>query len=170
VEDGSSAKVDQFDDIRLGHDAVVEFEVTVRKSDGVEILDAVAYLTEYAVDLWPTHLARHDDAKEIKRRIFHDLIVMTMITNDIDGLNDIGVFESRTDTKLCGDLLLVFLLGLTIPFRPEFLDSKDVTTVLVAGLDKAHCTTCARSEYATPFAILFSEMGLGGLGKGVDGV
>ena len=93
-----------------------------------------------------------------------------MIANDINGLDDIGVFESRTDTKLRGNLLLVFLLRLTGAFRPEFLDSKDVTTVLVAGLDKAHRATCARPEYATPFAILFSKMRLGGLGKGVDGV
>lgn len=95
---------------------------------------------------------------------------MTMITNDINGLDDIGVFKSRTDTELCGNLLLVFLLGLTIAFWPEFLNSKDVTTVLVAGLDKAHRTTCTRPEYATPFAILFSKMRLGGLGKGVNGV
>jgi hypothetical protein len=93
---------------------------------------------------------------------------MTMIANDIDGLDDIGVFESRTDTKLCGNLLLIFLLGLTTAFRPEFLDSKDVTAVLIAGLDEAHRTACSRSEDATPFAILFSEMRLGGLRKGVD--
>jgi len=95
---------------------------------------------------------------------------MTMIANDIDGFNDIGVFESRTDTKLCGNLLLVFLLGLTIALRPELLDSKDVTAVLVASLDEAHRTACTRAEDATPFAILFSEMRLGGLRKGVDGI
>jgi hypothetical protein len=95
---------------------------------------------------------------------------MAVIRNDIDGLDDIGVFESRTDAKLCGNLLLVFLLGFTVAFRSEFLDSKDVTAVLVAGLDEAHRTPCARAEDATPFAILLSEMGLGGLGKGVDGM
>ena len=93
---------------------------------------------------------------------------MTMVANDINSLNDIGVFESRTDTKLCGDLLLVFLLGLTTAFRSKLFDSKDVTTVLAAGLYEAHRTACARAEDAAPFAILFSEMRLGGLRKGVD--
>lgn len=73
VEDGSGTKVDQFNNIRRSHNAVIEFEVTVGKSDGVEIFDAVAYLAEYAVDLRPAHLATHDDAEEVKGGIFHDL-------------------------------------------------------------------------------------------------
>ena len=93
-----------------------------------------------------------------------------MIANDIDGLDDIGVFESRTDTKLRGNFLLVFLLGLTIAFWPEFLDGKYVAAVLIASLDEAHRTACTRAEDATPFAILFSEMRLCGLRKGVDGM
>jgi len=136
----------------------------------MQILDTITDLPKHAINFGTRHLARHDHAEEIIWCVFHNLVVMAMITDDIDGLNDIGVFESRADTKLCGDFLLVFLLGLTIAFRPEFLDSKDVTAVLVAGLDEAHGTACTRAKDATPFAILLSEMSLRGLRKGIDGV
>jgi hypothetical protein len=73
MEDGSGAKVDQFNNIRRSHNAVIKFEVSVSEADGVQIFDAIAYLAEYAVDLRSTHLATHDDAEEVKGGILHDL-------------------------------------------------------------------------------------------------
>ncbi len=95
---------------------------------------------------------------------------MSVVAHDIDGLDDIGVLESRADAKLRGNLLLVFLLRLTNTFWPELLDGKDMTTVLVTGFDEAHRPACTGAKDATPFAILLGEMRLGGAGKGIDGM
>lgn len=61
VEDSRSAKIDDLDYVVGGHDTIVELEVTMCQTEGVEIFDAVAYLTEDAVDFGTTHLSRHDD-------------------------------------------------------------------------------------------------------------
>lgn len=73
VEDRRRSKVDKLHDIRGGHDAVVEFQIAVRKPDGVQVFNAIADLAEDAVNLRPTHLARHHNAEEVVRSIFHDL-------------------------------------------------------------------------------------------------
>ena len=64
------------------------------------------------------------------------LVVETVVGDDIDCFDDVGVLEGGADTKLCGDLLLVFLLSLTVSLWPELLDSIDNATTLVAGLDE----------------------------------
>jgi hypothetical protein len=109
MEYGCSAKVDELDDVLLGHDTVVKFEVPVCESHFVEVLHAVTDLAKDAVDFWTTHFAGHDHREEVVRSELHDLVIVAMVVNDIDGLDDIRVLERRADTELCGDLLLVLL-------------------------------------------------------------
>ena len=73
MEDGGSAKIDKLDDIIRSHDAIIEFEIAVCQSHFVQILDAIADLPEHTINLWATHLARHDDAEEVVWCILHDL-------------------------------------------------------------------------------------------------
>lgn len=72
-EDDRCAKVDEFDDVASGEDTVVELEIAMCEAEGVEIGDAIAYLTEDTKYLWAEHLGGHDDGKEVVRCIFHDL-------------------------------------------------------------------------------------------------
>lgn len=73
MKNGSSAKIDELDDIVWGHDAIIKLEVTVGQAHFVKIFNTVTNLTKYAVDLRAAHLCRHDDAEEIKWSVFHDL-------------------------------------------------------------------------------------------------
>jgi hypothetical protein len=148
----------------------------------VQILDTVADLPEHAINLWATHLAGHDHAEEVIWRIFHDLeeleigivyqvavdkstdlIVMAMVTNNVDRFDDIRVFECRTDAKFCGDFLLVLLLRLARALGPKFLYGKNMTTVFVTGLYKSYCTTCTRAKDAAPLSVLLGNVSLGSL-------
>jgi hypothetical protein len=168
VEDGCGAKVDELDDVLRGHDTVVEFEVAVGEPHFVEVLYAVAYLTKDAVDLWATHLSGHDYGKEIKGCELHDLIIVAMVKDDIDGLYDVGVFEGGTDTEFGGDFLLVLLFGLACALRTKLLDGIDVAAVL--ALDKTNGAACATAEDAAPLAVLFGKVGLGCVVEGCDGM
>lgn len=170
MENGGGTKVDQFDDIGGGHDAVVKFEVAVRKPDRMQIFDAVTYLTEYAVDLGAAHFTRHDNAEEVKRGIFHDLVVMSMIRNNVHSLNNVRMLQRRANTELRSHFLLILLLALSSPFRTEFLDSEDVSAILVAGFNETHSTTSTRSEDTAPFTIFLGEMCMRRFGKGDDGM
>jgi len=73
VKDGCGAKVDELDNVIRGHDAIIEFEIAMCQSHLVQILDTVADLSEHTINLWATHLAGHDDTKEVVWGIFHDL-------------------------------------------------------------------------------------------------
>ena len=66
-------KVDEFDDVTAGEDAVVEFEIPMGETQRVEIGHTVAYLTEDTKYLWTKHFGGHDDREEVVRGIFHDL-------------------------------------------------------------------------------------------------
>lgn len=83
---------------------------------------------------------------------------MTAVEDDVDGFDDIRMFERRTDAKFCGNLLPVLLFCLTRPFGPELLNSK--WTIDVLFLDKADGTASARTKDANTFAILLFEMHL----------
>jgi hypothetical protein len=88
---------------------------------------------------------------------------VAVIRDDINGFDDIWVFQGRTNAKLCSDFLLVLLLRLTSAPGPKLFDSKYMTTVLVVGFDEAHRTACTGAQNATPFTILLGEMGLSSL-------
>jgi len=98
------------------------------------------------------------------------LIVVTMVTNNVDRFDNIRVFQSRTDTKFCGDFLLVLLLRLARALGPKLLYGKYITTVFAAGLYEAYCTTCTRAKDAAPFSVFLGNVSLGSLGKGINGV
>lgn len=168
MEDGSCAKIDKFDNVVGGHDTVIKFEVTMGEADRVEVVNAFANLAEDAVDLRTAHLLRHDNTKEVVGSILHHLIVVATIADDVDSFDDITMLECGTNTKFCGDLLLVLLFALAGTFRPKLLDSEYVTPVL--SLDQSDGAAGARTEDSAPFTILFGEMGLGGLGQGYDRV
>jgi hypothetical protein len=95
---------------------------------------------------------------------------MAMVTNNVDRFDNIRVFECRTDAKFCGDFLLILLLRLARALGPKLLYCKYMTTVFVAGLYKAYCTTCTRAKDTTPFPVLLGNVGLGSLGKGIHGM
>lgn len=61
VKDGGRTEIDELDDIVAGHDAVVEFEITMSQSHLVQVVDTVDNLPENTVDFRSRHLARHDD-------------------------------------------------------------------------------------------------------------
>lgn len=88
---------------------------------------------------------------------------MTTVTDDVDGFDDVGMFESGADTKLCSDLLLILLLCLTGSFGPKLFDGENVT--IVFSLDQADGTAGARPKDATPFAVLLGKVGLCGFGE-----
>jgi hypothetical protein len=136
----------------------------------VQILNTIADLPEHAINLWATHLAGHDHAEEVVWCIFHDLIVVSMVTNNVDRFDDVGVFECRTNAKFRGDFLLVLLLGLSRALGPKLLNGKYMTTVFVAGFYEAHCTTCTGAQDATPFPVLLGYVGLGSPGKRINGL
>ena len=94
------------------------------------------------------------------------LIVMATVADDVDGLNDIRVLESGTDTELGSDLLLVFLFCLTGSFGPKLFDGEDGAVVL--SLDQPDSTTRTRSKDSAPFAILLCEVRLCSLGERCD--
>jgi hypothetical protein len=90
-----------------------------------------------------------------------NLVVVAMIRHYVNGLDDVAVLEGGADAELCGDLLLVFLLGFARPLGSELFDGENGTAVLAGSLDEADGAACARAENATPLAILFGEVGLG---------
>jgi len=96
-------------------------------------------------------------------RLITYFVIMAMVTNNVDRFDNIRVFECRTDAKFCGDFLLVLLLGLARALGPKLLYGKYVTTVFVAGLYKAYCTTCTRAKDTTPFSVLLGNVRLGSL-------
>ena len=73
MKNGSSAEIDELDNIIWSHDAIVKLEVTVGKAHFMKIFDAVTYLAKYAVDLRAAHFGRHDDAEEIEGSVLHYL-------------------------------------------------------------------------------------------------
>jgi len=89
------------------------------------------------------------------------LVVETTVGDDIDCFDDVWMLESGADTELCGNLFLVFLLGLTVSLWPELLDSIDDATALVAGLYETDGATGSTAEDTAQFAILLREMDLG---------
>jgi hypothetical protein len=98
------------------------------------------------------------------------LVVVAMVTNNVDRFDNIEVFECRTNAKFSDDFLLVVLLRFARALGPKFLYGKYTATVLVAGLYEAYCTTCTGAQNATPFSVVLGNVGLGSLGKGIDGV
>ena len=88
-----------------------------------------------------------------------------MIRNNIHGLNNIRMLQRRADTELRCHFLLIFLFAFPRPFGSEFLDSKDVAAILMAGFDQSYCTTSPGSKDTAPFSIFLSKVCLCRLGK-----
>lgn len=72
-ENDRGTKVDEFDNVATGEDAVIEFEISMGETQGVEIGHTAAYLTKDTKYLWTEHLGGHDDGEEVVWCIFHDL-------------------------------------------------------------------------------------------------
>ena len=90
-----------------------------------------------------------------------DFIIVAMVIDDIDSFDDVRVLEGRAHAELCGDLFLVLLLGLPRTLCTKLLDSVDRAAIL--SLDETNGTSCAAAEDLAPLAILFSDVGMGGL-------
>jgi hypothetical protein len=52
LKDGSCSEINQLDDVVVGHDAIIKFEIPMGQAELVKIFYAVAYLTEDAVNFW----------------------------------------------------------------------------------------------------------------------
>lgn len=87
---------------------------------------------------------------------------MTMITDDVDGFDDIDMLQTGTDTELCPDLVLILTLRFAGSSRTKLLYSIDSATCFTSGAYEANCATRSGTEYATPFSILFGEVGVSG--------
>jgi hypothetical protein len=74
LEDGSCSEINQLDDVVVGHDAIIKFEIPMGQAKFVKVLYTIAYLTEDTVNFWSGHLPRHNDTKKVIWSIFHDLI------------------------------------------------------------------------------------------------
>lgn len=92
---------------------------------------------------------------------------MAVVKHDVNGVDNIGVFESRTHAELCGNLFLVLLFTFARAFGTELFHGENGAVIL--SLDETHGAPCAAAENAPPLAILFAEMGLCGVMKGNDG-
>lgn len=84
-----------------------------------------------------------------------DLVVMAVIAYDVDGLDDVDVFQACTDTKLSTDFLLVVPLRFAGATWSKLLDGIDCTAFLCTCTNEPDSTSCARTKDAIPFAILF---------------
>ena len=85
MEHGRRPKVNELDDIVRRHYTVVELDVAVGEPELVQVVNAVAYLAEDAVHLWPTHLAGHDDTEEVVRRVLHHLRTRGTVMSGVQG-------------------------------------------------------------------------------------
>jgi hypothetical protein len=92
-----------------------------------------------------------------------------MVRDDIDSLDDVGMFQGRANAKLGGNLLLIFTLGLAGALWTELLHCIDTSAILAAGLDETDGTARTTTENTAPFAIFFGQVGLGSVLKGEDG-
>lgn len=179
MKNGRSSKVDQFDNVIGSHDAIVQFEVAMCETHSMEIVDRIANLAKYTVDFWTTHAAGHYDAKEVIGGVLHDLwessagpetvcrathlVIVAVVRDNVDSVYNVCVFESAADAKLCGDLFLVLLFGLALPAGPKLLYGIDGAAILCAGLYEADGSAGPRAKDLAPLAVLFGQMGLGGL-------
>lgn len=77
-----------------------------------------------------------------------------MVRDNIDSLDDVGMFQGGSNTELCSDLLLVLAFRLARPFGSEFLDGEYAAAVLCTGLNQADGPTCTAAKNAAPFTIL----------------
>lgn len=107
-------------------------------------------------------------ARDVGGRAY--LIIVAMVGHDVNGLDDVGMLQGRTNAKLGSNLFLVFTLGFAGALWPELLDGIDTSTILVAGLDKANGAASTASEDTTPFTVLLGEMGVCGILEGDDGM
>lgn len=150
-KDDCGAKVDEFDNIATGKDAVVEFEVAMGETEGVEISNTVADLAKDTENLWAKHLGGHDDGEEVIRSVLHDLlelrwapgaqgdtylVVVAMIADDVDGLDDIDVLEASANAKLGAHFLFVLALGLTCATGTELFDGVYCASGLCTAADE----------------------------------
>ena len=87
---------------------------------------------------------------------------MSMITDDIDRLNDIDMFQRRPNTELSSHLLLVLPLRLALPLRSELLDRIDHAAILTRRFDKTDSPTGTGPKHTSPFAILLTQMSMRG--------
>ena len=70
---------------------------------------------------------------------------MAIFADNVYGLDDVGMLESATDAKLCGDLFLVLLLCFACALWTKLLDGKDHAAVLGRGFDESDGASCARA-------------------------
>jgi hypothetical protein len=89
------------------------------------------------------------------------LVVMAMITNDVNGLDHVHVLQACANTKLGSYLLLVLPRCLASPTGAEFFYCIHCTTSFFAPADKTDSAARTRTQDTTPFSILFGKVCVG---------
>jgi hypothetical protein len=94
LEYDGGTKIYELDRVVARHDAVVEFEISMRESHRVKVVDTVDDLLEDAVDLGASHLARHDDREQVEFGVLHDFVVVTVIRDNVESFDNVRVMKS----------------------------------------------------------------------------
>lgn len=92
-----------------------------------------------------------------------DLVVVTVVVDDVDRLDHVDVLERDSDAELCGHLLLVLLLALAHPLGSELLDRVDDPAALGRALDQPNGPTSTRPEHTPPLSVLLAQVRLRGV-------
>ena len=108
----------------LVDDHVVELQVTMGETHAVEVGHAAEDLLEGARHFLLHHLARHDNGKQIERRVLHDLVPVASFLDDVQRLDDVAVMERRPNAKFRRHLLGIFLQSLPRVAIAELLHRK----------------------------------------------
>lgn len=120
-----ATKIDDLHNALIANNDVVELQVPMREAHTMEVCDTIEDLQEAASNLLPRHPAGHDNGKEVKGRILHDFKPAALFLQNVQGLYDVAVVESRSDAELGRHLFVVLPFRLIRVSGPEFFDGED---------------------------------------------
>lgn len=86
---------------------------------------------------------------------------MAVITDDVDGLDDIDVLQASADAKLCTYFLFVLAFCFASATGTECFYRIYSPSSLCTATDETNSAPCTGTENATPLAILFGKVGVG---------
>ena len=142
-------------DPMFAHHHVVELQIPMCEPHAVEIRHTAQNLEEATADFLTRHLARHNNGKEVKRRVFHDLVPLSLLLHNVERLNDIAVVQRGPHAVLGCQLLHVLALRLVRVARSELLDGKH--HLVLGAPHKAHRPARSCAQDLAELAVLGRE-------------
>lgn len=88
---------------------------------------------------------------------------MTMVTDNLDSFDNIGVLQSGADAEFGGDLFVIFPFRLSRLSLAELFDSVNGPSVLRLALDEADGSSSAGSQDLAPLAVFLRHGGVSGI-------